>query len=36
MGAATDSGVDGRKKFRIDLNNASNSTPYGSSLVIPT
>lgn len=36
MGAATDSGADGRKKFRIDLNNASNSTPYGSSLVIPT
>lgn len=26
----------GRKQLRIDLNNATNSTPYGGSLVIPT
>jgi len=32
---ATDSASAGRQKFRIDLNNATNS-PYGSSLVIPT
>lgn len=32
---ATDSASAGRQKFRVDLNNATN-TPYGSSLVIPT
>ena len=32
---STDSASAGRQKFRIDLNNATQS-PYGSSLVIPT
>lgn len=35
MGASQTDSSFGKKKLRIDLNNAS-STAYGSSLVIPT
>jgi hypothetical protein len=35
MGGSQESGSTGRKQLRIDLNNSTTS-PYGSSLVIPT
>ena len=35
MQGPPESGSQGRKQLRIDLNNAT-ATPYGSSLVIPT
>lgn len=34
--AGSEASTFGRKKLRIDLNNASSAAPYGSSLVIPT
>lgn len=34
--ASPNAANSGRKQLRIDLNNATTSTPYGGSLVIPT